>query len=505
MEEVIAQCAKQSVRFAIILSGGFAEAGNDGAVLQHDLAAIGAASGLRLVGPNCQGVMNLSGRVFAGFGTLFSLNELTEGPVSVVTQSGAFGSAVINVASELGVGLRYFVSTGNEADLSVLDFIDFCLADTGTRLIATYIEAVRDGRRLMSLGLQGLRCGKPILVWKAGNSESGRRASLSHTGAMASSYALYQAAFRQVGIIEVREIQDLIDLKKVLLAVRTPEGRRVCIVTVSGGAGILIADEMAALGLELAPLHDVTIATLSRLVPQFGSLRNPIDLTGQIFTSPRMAALAIEAVAKDENVDSIIVVNASMQGPVAKAMAEELVAIAASIAKPLYVVWSARTDRAIDAYETLDRHGIPRFVDPVRCARAVAIAVRFRAKCREVASQAAAVLNRPYAARLRLRNFIDPSSPMLPEYRAKDLLEAVGIPVPTRSVVHSADDAAAEATRIGYPVVRESAIGRYSAQDGPWYGTSGDTKRGPSASGVPRGDLESPGESAVGWARRGSG
>lgn len=452
--DAIAHSAAKGVPFGVLLGGGFAEAGGEGVGLQSRVTANAAVGGMRLLGPNCQGVMNVSQRVFAGFGALFSLDDIRAGSISFVTQSGAFGSAVVSLASEGGVGFRYFVSTGNEADLSAIDFIDYFLADLDTKLIAVYVESVRDGRRLIELGLEGLKAGKPILIWKAGNSERGKQAAVSHTGAMATSYQIYRAAFRQAGLIEISEIQDFIDLSKALLTAKVPRGPRVGVVTVSGGAGILIADECARLGLQLATLADTTMSELSAFVPEFGSIANPVDLTGQIFSAPGSAAQALEVVVRDPNIDLLIVVNGSMQGAVGVELAKDLVAVSEETSKPVYVVWSARRDRAGEAYQILDQREIPRFDDPVRCTRAVASTVAYHVTRRDAGSYRRLAAPKRSGGRAGLLNqYLGQASTTLTEYESKDLLERAGFSTTKRGFVHSAEEAVQVASRIGFPVV----------------------------------------------------
>jgi len=211
---VIAECGAAGVKFAIVLSSGFRESGESGSALQDELVAVAKRSGVRVIGPNCQGIMNLATRLFCGFGTTFQKADLQAGPLAMVTQSGGFGYGVVTLAEAAGIGFNYVVSTGNEADVNALDLLEFFIEQDDIEIVTTYLEGIRDGRRLLALGERALELRKPIIVWKVGNSISGRRAALSHTANLTSDPELYRAVFRQGGFIEIREVDDLIDVAR---------------------------------------------------------------------------------------------------------------------------------------------------------------------------------------------------------------------------------------------------------------------------------------------------
>ena len=253
--EAVRDCGAAGIKFCIVLTAGFGETGAAGKALEDELRKAAAQAGVRLIGPNCQGVMNLTTRLYAGFGSAFQVPDLLAGSVSLVSQSGGFGYAVLMSLTARGIGFRIAVSTGNEADLSATEAIEALIEDPGTRIICAYIESASDGRRLMAAARRALAAGKPLLVWKSGNSADGARAAASHTGSMTGRYDVYRAAFKQSGIIEIFDIEDLADACRAFLGGVLPAGPRVASVGISGGAGILFTDRAIMRGLTLSTLE----------------------------------------------------------------------------------------------------------------------------------------------------------------------------------------------------------------------------------------------------------
>ena len=233
--DMLEQCGAKGVPYVIIFSSGFSEVGGGGVDLQERLAQIARDNDIGVIGPNCQGMINIADRVFAGFGSVFNF-DYEPGPVSMVSQSGGFGFSVMNLSSkDGGLAFRQMVTTGNEIGVSTLDFLEYFIRDPKTEIIAGYIEGLKDARRLIDVGEKALLAGKPILMWKVGNTEQGQRAAASHTANLGGAMALYRAAFRQKGIIQVDDIQDVIDWGLALRSGRLPRGNRLAIVTISCG------------------------------------------------------------------------------------------------------------------------------------------------------------------------------------------------------------------------------------------------------------------------------
>lgn len=444
-------CGRKGIPFVIIFSSGYSEAGDEGASMQGELIAITRRYDIGVVGPNCQGMIGVPAKAYAGFGSAF-IYDYPLGPVSMVSQSGGFGFSVMSLAAmEGGVGFRYVVTTGNEIGISSLDFMRFLVDDPGTKIITAYTEGMKDAARLREVGEAAAAARKPILIWKVGNSAEGQRAAASHTANLGGAMALYQAAFKQTGIIQVDDIQDIVDLSHAFLSEKVPQGNRVAIITISGGAGILMTDEAIARGLEVQPLSPATVDKLRPLVPSFAALGNPIDLTAAIFDDTDLCRKALELIVEDPLVDSITMANAGLQGEIATKVAREIVNVARRTDKPIMLGWSARKEVAGEAYAMLDEAKVPHFRSPLRCMRALATITHHAAACRRYDAQRGEPVLKLTSVAARMA--IERARGDLAEYQAKQLLAEYGIPVTAEALACDVAEAVAIARRIGFPVV----------------------------------------------------
>ena len=268
---VLEDCGQAGVQVAVIITAGFSEVGNRAG--EEEIARVARAAGVRFVGPNCAGIVNTHHRLFPTLET-----RPPAGGTSIIAQSGAVGGVVLAWAKEYGLGISKFVSYGNGADLNEIDFLHYLADDAETQVVALYIESVAGGREFMQ-AVRVCASHKPVVVIKAGRTRSGQRATLSHTGSMAGSDAVYEAALRQCGAIRVHTIEELFDLCKSFLSVPPLKGRRVAIVTNSGGPGVLAADRAEEVGLEVAEPSPAVKEKLAEFLPAHCALKNPIDLT----------------------------------------------------------------------------------------------------------------------------------------------------------------------------------------------------------------------------------
>ncbi len=448
--DILTQCGEKGVPYVIIFSSGFSETGGDGVALQKTLADIARRYHIGVIGPNCQGMMNIAGKVFAGFGSVFH-SEYPAGDVSMVSQSGGFGFSVLNLSSlDGGLPFRQMVTTGNEIGVSTLDFIDYFIRDPHTKIIAGYLEGAKDAHRIPVIGDRALAAGKPVLMWKVGNTDEGRKAAASHTANLGGAMALYRSAFRQSGIIQVEDIEDVVDYGRAFRCGKLPAGNRLAIITISGGAGILMTDEIVARGMRLAALAPATVAKLREFVPSYGSLGNPVDVTASIFSDLSLINRTLTAVIDDPGVDCIAIINASLQGDLARTVAAEIAAVATAAAKPIMACWSARNVVATEAYALLDAARIPHYKSPVRCGRAMAALSWYAAALRRNAAQRS---ERPLVIEKDdIKQQLAVETADVSEYAAKRVLAAYGIPVTREELATSNEQALEIARRIGYPV-----------------------------------------------------
>ena len=433
--QVIRECGEADIPYAIVFSAGFREAGPEGARLEDALKRAARESGVRVVGPNCIGTMNLVERVYCGFGAGFANPKLRSGPIAFVSQSGGFAFSVVALAEHEGLGFNYIVSAGNEADVTTLDLLAEFVEREDVEIVVSYIEGIADGRRLRSIGARALELGKPILVWKAGNSESGRAAAQSHTASMTAAYDLYRAAFAEGGFIEVTDVHDLVDCARAFLGRRLPRGPRVAVLTTSGGSGVLIADGCVAHGLTLPTLSPDTQAKLATYAPNYSALSNPVDLTAQVTGDHARFNRAVADVLADPGIDQLIVRYGAVQGPKAEGWAEDIARIARERDKPVLIAWSRVPDRAEPALLKLEEKRVPWLLTPARAAKAAGALYEFARK-----RQAFDARRRRDHGRIAAPQVFtwDGDSMTLSESESKEKLTAYGVRS-TRDIVLSLD------------------------------------------------------------------
>lgn len=296
--QVVQECIDKKVKYAVIITSGFKEAGGDGVKLQEEVVRI-AKGKIRLVGPNCMGYFNTSVSLFPILMPTFP----KKGGISMVSQSGGIGGVVIEYVMTRGAGCSKFVSSGNEADLHLEDFLEYLIKDGETKVILAFVEGLREGRRFFELAKESE---KPIVVLKAGTTGFGKRAAISHTSAITGAEEAYDAAFRQANIVRVKTIGELVEMGAAFAAQPLPKGRRVCVITSGGGAGVLSADMCAENGLELPKLPDDVVAELDSYLPGFWSRNNPVDITAGAARDFGVFAKCVEALLKCSEIDGII-------------------------------------------------------------------------------------------------------------------------------------------------------------------------------------------------------
>jgi acyl-CoA synthetase (NDP forming) len=300
---MLEQCGRRGVRAAIAIAAGFSETGASGAEAERDIARIATEGGVTLMGPNCMGMISNEVQLHAtGFVTLHP----PKGTLSFVSQSGNLGTMIVTGCQRRGIGIDKFTSVGNEAQIGVVEVLDYLRDDPHTTCVMMYVEGIDDGRRFLDVARRTTAV-KPVVVLRAGLTEFGSKAAASHTGAMAGSAAVWEAAARQAGVVTCTATQDVIDLGACLAYLPLPKGRRIAVVTQGGGAGVIAADEVARHGLTLAELPAELYASLDELLPSFWSRQNPLDLVtaagGDV--GPRV----LRAVAECDAVDALVVLS----------------------------------------------------------------------------------------------------------------------------------------------------------------------------------------------------
>ncbi len=442
---VIEQCGQKGIPFAIILSSGFKEIGAEGLQLEMELKEVIRKSGVRVVGPNCLGLINLPDRIHAGFGSGFQYNDITRGPVAMITQSGGFGLTMVTAIERAGMGFNYIVSIGNSIDLTTLDFLEYYLERPEIKVITTFIEGIADGERLTRIGKRALEVGKPILVWKVGNTSSGLKAAASHTASLAASYDLYRTAFRAGGFIEVADANDVVDIARVFRMGKLPAGNRLAMVTGSGGAGVLVADRADQTDITLPDLLPDTLTKLKAILPGFASAANPVDISGQTSKDgTSVSNNALRLVLADPNIDMVII--RSKQSTNTQAQMDEYMSIVRETPKPVMIAFGP--DRDDESKAVFDKNEIPWHVTPPRAARAAAALHEFAKKRR-----AYLAANKSEPRPVAKQDLKWPAGEAtLSEHAAKAVLKAYGIPVVGEALMSLEEVRALKAAPFPFPL-----------------------------------------------------
>ena len=423
---VIEQCGRKGIGFAVVLGGGFREDGPQGVLLERNLLETARAGGVRIIGPNCLGFVNVQNRAYAGFGSITRPPDLKPGPVSAVIQSGGFGNSLIVQAALAGVGFQNLVASGNETDIKATELIRAFVDDPQTRIILAYLEGVSDGRAFMSAARYALAAGKPLVVLKAGNTEQGLLAAASHTACMTCSYDIYRAAFKQCGVIEAHDIEDTVDYLQCLATGRPGRGRSVAVMGGSGGASVNFSDAADHCDLALTPFGHATLAVLKDNLPSMGSTQNPIDYTANFVTEANTARLvkAMDAVLADPAIDQLGVLAATASGASFRIIAQSVAQALKKSDKPVMIFSSSQREMSIEALEILAAENVPVLRSPRRVAAAMGVLADYAASLQQRERLIA-----EYPVSERTLPKLPLGAVTMDEHAAKQLLSGFGVSV----------------------------------------------------------------------------
>jgi acetyltransferase len=464
--EVLRACALRGIRTAIVTSGGFREAGPEGTALEEECVRIARESGVRLLGPNCIGVLDTHLPLDT---TFLQPPGPLPGSVAFISHSGAMCAVVAEQARALGLGISRMVSMGNQSDVTETELLPLVAEDPDTRVVTLFLEGCSDGRRFVEQSRRIARR-KPIIALKAGRSTGGQRAAASHTGALAGQDAAYNAAFHRAGVIRAATIEEMLEWARVLEWCPLPTGRAMAVLTNAGGPGVMAADALEACGLPLAELDKSTLTALQGLLPASASVRNPVDILAS--ASPEMYAACLRLLLSDPGVHGVLVMLPPPPMHPAGSVAEALVGVAQASAKPVMVVLMGG-DSMSCAAERLRAARIPDCRSPESAASALA-ALAGRAEALGRCEQPPAVFGdvRPEVVREVILEVIRGSLAgirtgaasatgaagiWLAPDDAGRVLAAYGIPVPRIELARTGGEAAALACQMGFPVALKVA------------------------------------------------
>ena len=369
VEGVLEECAAAGVLAAIVFSSGFAESGAAGIGLQESMARRATEAGVAVCGPNTAGVMNAAAKFCAASVLSFDSEGVPEGEIALLSQSGAVASSLVGRAWADGIGLSHWVCTGNEADLTVTDYLRYLAADPGARVISLFLESARDGRGFIEACRLARSAGKAVLVYKTGASAAGGRAVGSHTGALAGDDRVYDAAFTAAGAVRVRDIQGLLDASLALAWQPAPRAANLGVVSTSGGMCSVLADEADRQGLVVPPLAGDVAGRVATLIPAYGASQNPVDVTMDFATRPAMVGDVLEVLLADDSVDIGMVVLTTNADPTATAVADRVIEVTRASAKPVLVTRLGPEHLAPEALARYRAARIPVYPMPERTIR----------------------------------------------------------------------------------------------------------------------------------------
>jgi len=449
---VIDDAAAAGVRNAVILASGYREAGTDGVELEDSLIASAVTHGIVLLGPNCLGFLN-TGAKAAPYALTVPL-PLTTGPVGIALQSGALASVLLAFARAHAIGVSTVASLGNEAMITTADMLDYLVADEQTKVICMFLEEIGDPAAFSAAAQRADAAGKPIVALKAGASQAGQQAALAHTGAVAGDDAVVDAALRQLNIIRVASVEELLTTAALLGYDRRPAGRRMGVLTASGGACDIIADRASARAIEIPPFSAETTQAIAAQLPSFATARNPLDVTGYVLANARTTTLtaidrALDVAVEDPGLDFVLFTGFTLPdvrppdeaaAGLLEARVDWIAARMASAPIPVIPVGPTCIDLTGYARDLLGQHDIQLLGGIELAVQAIHNALRWQ----DGRGQVRLLPGRPPAA--------VGTATAWAESTARDLLTSAGIPVVPGRLARSADEAAEAARALGGPV-----------------------------------------------------
>ena len=444
--QVIKECAESGVKSAVVFTSGFAETGTAGLDAQHQIAKIASDSGMRILGPNCLGVFNLSAGWFGTFANTLASKKIPTGPIGIVTQSGAYGGHLFTITQNRGVGTNYWVTTGNEVDIDVAEVIKFYASEPEIRVIISYAEGIKNGNRMREALQAARNAKKPVIFMKVGSTEAGARAAASHTASLAGEDAIYDGLFKQYGVYRAETTEEMADVAYACQFGRYPNGPKIGLQTISGGIGVQMADAASKKGFDVAPLPKSTQEKIIKLIP-FAGVNNPVDFTGQVLNERKLLEDSMRFVIDEADYDSQILYLASL--PISEFTKDISLEIFTALRKrypeELMFLSMIGPQESRKPYEEI---GYPCFEDHSLAVRAMAALKYFAEVFKQGKQKVIASTKGNKLARLEKN---------ISEFEAKSILSAAGIPANREFLTQSCEEAIEAQKTIDGPVVLKVA------------------------------------------------
>jgi acetyl coenzyme A synthetase (ADP forming)-like protein len=447
--QVMEECGKKGVKGAIIISAGFREAGMEGIKLERQVLDIASRYGIRIVGPNCLGIIS----TYTPLNASFAAGMPPKGGIAFMSQSGALGTAILDWALSEDIGFSHFVSLGNKADVDEVDLLQAWEEDENSRVIIVYMEGLKDGQRFMKVAREVTKH-TPVIAVKSGNTAAGSRAVSSHTGTLAGSERAYEAAFQQTGVLRANSIEHLFDYSLAFAYQPPLKGRNIAIVTNAGGPGIMATDALELSGMNLATLQTETVEILRQGLPAAANVFNPIDVIGDALAD--RYAHALTAALEDKNVDGVIVILTPQVYTQIEETAEIVGQLAATQDKPVLGCFMGQ-EKVRPGIRVLNRYSIPNYWFPERAVGAFKAMAEFSERGLRPAPQYEHFEVDQETVRLVFDRVRSEGRLALGDAESREIMEAYGLRIPRSILAKSADEAVAAAESIGYPVVMKIA------------------------------------------------
>lgn len=450
MHMALEQCGQKGIKGAIIISAGFKEVGGQGIEREDQIKEIGRKYGMSFIGPNCLGVINTDPIVMLD--ASFARKMPEEGNIAFISQSGALCTAVLDYAKAKHIGFSKFVSIGNKADISEIDLLYYLKDDPKTKVILLYLEEISDGHGLMKAAKTVIEeTGKPVLAIKSGRTAAGASAAASHTGSLAGSDEICDAAFKQAGIIRCDDIEEMFNKAIAFTYQPMPKSNRIAIVTNAGGPGVLTTDAAIRNGLELPKFKPDTTEILKKSLPKTANINNPVDVIGDARAD--RYNVAVSSVLKDENVDGVFVILTPQSMTEIDSIAEEISRLSSQFEKPIYTSFMGEADVA-SGIDILQRNKIPHYILPESMPIAFSTIYKFKKMLEEKQELPESFKDVDVTkAHLILNNALSEGKKYLPEEEAARVLEAYNFPLLKSGLAKSAVEAGKISNNLGYPVV----------------------------------------------------
>ena len=446
---LIDECGRHGVKAAVVLTAGFGESGAAGLALEQEVIKKARQYSIHMIGPNCLGVINTDAR--SKINASFARRMPEEGSIGFLSQSGALCTAVLDYAYAKHIGFSKFISFGNKADVTEIDLLYYLKDDPKTKVILMYLEEVTDGPGLMKAAQAVIKAGKPVLILKSGRTSEGASAAASHTGSMAGSDEVCDAAFRQARIIRCQDIEEMFNIAIAFAYQPIPKSKKIAIITNAGGPGVLTTDAAIHDGLELAKFSEETTEILKKNLPKTANIKNPVDVIGDARAD--RYNIALSAAFKDPAVDGVFVILTPQSMTEIDLIAREVAKVSSHYRKPVYTSFMGEADVA-QGIDVLQRNKIPHYTLPESMCRAFATVYQFGVEQKEQPKPVKTFKDVDDNVVTAIINDVKSSGKhYLTEDLSDKLLKAYGLPIVQADVASSPEEAVKIAESMGYPVV----------------------------------------------------